>query len=141
MMDAERFEQLAAAYGGAPERWPEAERDAALAFMAADRTAAERILFEARLIDAALDASPQPQVSQALRDRILADAPRPRTERKLGFEWFGLRGWAAGAAMAAACAVGVVTGAFTVQQMAAHDADSLIAQAAEAPLEAEEYLG
>jgi hypothetical protein len=127
-MDAERFAALTAAYGGEPQRWPQAERAGAAAFMAADRTLAERILFEARMIDALLDASPAPRASHALREAILASAPQPRPERRPLFD-FGR--WAvAGAALACACVVGVMAGAGAVQRVTADSqADAIIADA------------
>jgi len=140
-MDAERFAQLISAYGAAPDRWPEGEREAALAFMAADRPRAERLLFEARMIDAALDASPAAQPSQALRAAILAAAPPPRPERRSLFGWTGVPGWAAGAGLAAACAVGVLTGVVAVESLSAESPDTLIAQAYETPADVTEILG
>lgn len=74
IMTAQRFADLAAAWGGDLRRWPEAEREAARAFAAADPSAAERVLFDARQLDAALDLSPRPAVSAALRDRVIASA-------------------------------------------------------------------
>lgn len=139
-MNAERFEILTSAYGADVRRWPAGERDAALAFMAADKVQAERILFEARQVDAALDASPAPQVSQALRDAILAAAPPPRPERK---PFFDFSRWAvAGAALACACVVGVMAGAGAVQRITADaQADALIADVADLPVDEQEILG
>ncbi|HYE43681.1 MAG TPA: hypothetical protein VEA15_09845 [Caulobacteraceae bacterium] len=139
-MNTERFETLIAAYGAEPSRWPAAERDAAMAFMASDRAAAERLLFEARMIDAALDASPTPQVSHALRESILAAAPRPRPVRSGGFGW---PAWLrAGAGLVAACAVGAAAGGLTITQLAgAAQADSILAQASDLPVDEQEFLG
>ena len=139
-MNAERFEILTSAYGADLRRWPAAERDAALAFMAADKLRAERILFEARQVDAALDASPAPQVSHALREAILAAAPQPRPERRPVLD-FGR--WAiAGAALACACVVGVMAGAGAVQRVTADaQADALIADGADLPVDELEILG
>lgn len=139
-MNAERFETLTSAYGADLRRWPAAERDAALAYMAADKVRAERILFEARQVDAALDASPAPQVSHALRDAILAAAPPPRPERRPLFDFSR---WAiAGAALACACVVGVMAGAGAVQRITADaQADALIADVADLPVDEQEILG
>lgn len=139
-MNAERFETLTSAYGADLRRWPAGERDSALTFMAADKARAERILFEARQVDAALEASPTPQVSHALRDAILAAAPPPRTERK---PFFDFSRWAvAGAALACACVVGVMAGAGAVQRITADaQADALIADVADLPVDEQEILG
>lgn len=127
-MDAERFEALAAAYGAEPRRWPVAERAAAQAFMEADRAGAERLLFESRLVDAMLDASPVPAASVGLRDAILASGPQPRPDRR---PLFDIGRWAAaGAALACACVVGIVAGAGAVQRITADgQADAIIADA------------
>lgn len=139
-MNTERFENLIAAYGAEPSRWPEAERKAAMAFMASDRAAAERMLFEARMIDAALDASPTPQVSHALRERILAAAPREKPAASPAFGW--PRWLRAGAGLVAACAVGAAAGGLTITQLAgAAQADTILAQASDLPMDEQEILG
>lgn len=128
-MDAQRFEQFTAAYGGDPIRWPEAERGAALAFQRDHRATAERILFEARLIDAALAAAPSQAASAGLRERVLAAAPRPRPQRLR----LAAPGWLPGAGLAAACAVGVLAGSLAVERVSAPiEADMLVAEAAPA---------
>ncbi len=139
-MNAERFESLTSAYGADLRRWPAAERDSALAFMAADKVQAERILFEARQVDAALDASPAAEVSHALRAAILASAPPPRPERT---PFFDFSRWAvAGAALACACVVGFMAGAGAVQRVTADgQADALIADVADLPVDEQEILG
>ena len=87
-MNAERMRLLAEAYGADKRRWPRAERVAAEAFVAADPSQAERLLFDARQTDAALDASPRPMVSNALRDAVIASAMAaglsPNTARSAG---------------------------------------------------------
>ena len=139
-MNTDRFEQLIAAYGAEPSRWPETERAAAEAFVSANRAAAERLLFEARLIDAALDASPTVQVSHELRQRVLAGTPRPRPERRSSF-W--APGWArAGAGLVASCAVGVAAGSLAMDRVASSaQADAILAQADDMPLDEQEILG
>lgn len=151
-MDAERFEHLAAAYGGDPGRWPQAERTAALAFLAADKVAAERILFEARQVDAALDSSPQPQASRALRDAILAAAPQApvsapvwtpvsaQVERKPRFDWG--RWLAPAAGLVCASVVGLYGGAAVMQYVTADArADAFVAEAVAPSLDEQEILG
>jgi len=147
-MNAERFESLAAAYGGDPNRWPEADRDAALAFLAADRGTAERLLFEARQLDAALDASPAPAVSHALRDAILASAPRERAPARSGGGFFHdllFGGFGRGlmvAGLGAAAVLGVAAGATVTQNViAGAQADAIVAEAGVPAFEDTEILG
>ena len=73
-MNAQRFQNLAEAYGADLRHWPEAERGAARAFMDADPHGAERLLFEARQMEQALDATPRPAVGHDLRERVIAMA-------------------------------------------------------------------
>lgn len=54
-MNIQRFKELIEAYGTRSERWPEADRPAALIFLEADRDAVE-IINELRRLDEALDA-------------------------------------------------------------------------------------
>jgi hypothetical protein len=108
-----RFQGLADAYGGDIARWPEAERSAALAFAEADPTA-EGILAEATALDRMLAASPTPAPSLALREAIVASAPRPRG-RAIGRRWVGL-----GASLAAASVAGVLAGAAAAPIAASH---------------------
>lgn len=131
-MDAQRFESLTAAYGAEPGRWPQVERAAALAFQRDNRAAAERILFEARMIDAVLDAAPTQAPSAELRDRVLARAPRPRSGRPRVL--FGAPRWLPSAGVAAlACAVGMWVGSVAVERAAAPiQADMLVAEVAPA---------
>ncbi len=103
-MNADRFEQLIDAYGARPERWPPAERAAAEQWLAATPDALAR-WDEARTLDEALDAWTAPTPSAALRERILATAPRPRRQPAPA------RIWWAGIGLAAACAMGMVVGA------------------------------
>lgn len=128
-MDAQRFESLTAAYGADPGRWPQAERDAALAFHRDHRGVAERILFEARMIDAALAEAPAQAVGAGLRDRVLASAPRPRAKPER--RGFAAPAWLPGAGLAAACAVGLLVGSAAAERVAGPvQADQLIAEAA-----------
>ena len=116
-MDLERVEQLIAAYGAEPARWPageraEAERLASGADLAAGLEAE-------RALDAALDAYAAEAPSLALRQRILVGAPRPRQTRA----WRPSGGfWLSGASLAAACVVGVVFGVSLGGAMAGSEA-------------------
>jgi 1,6-anhydro-N-acetylmuramate kinase len=109
-MNADRMRDLAEVWGGDLRRWPETERWAAEAFSREAPETAERALFAARQLDAALDAAPRPVVSAELRDRVIASATtaglRARTV------WPGLRKllWVGGAGWAAAACAGVVFG-------------------------------
>ena len=73
-MNADRMRDLAEAWGSDLRRWPDAEREAAGWFAGTRPDEAERALFSARQLDAALDAAPRPVVSAALRDRVIASA-------------------------------------------------------------------
>lgn len=105
-----RFAELAEAFGGDLRRWPEAEVATARAWIEANPIAAERALFEARQMDAVLYASPNPVVSTALRDRVIASAAT--AGRTAQTAWPSLRKllWIGGAGWAAAACAGVVFG-------------------------------
>ncbi|KQS55305.1 hypothetical protein ASG17_04210 [Brevundimonas sp. Leaf363] len=111
-MNVQRVHSLIEAYGADHRRWPESEREAARALIAAQPTAFADALAEADAADAWLDAAPRPHVSAALRDRIIAQAPtagrgwmiRPHLN-KLGWALAG--GWAAAAFAGAVAGVGL----------------------------------
>ncbi|CAN5204005.1 hypothetical protein BH10PSE2_BH10PSE2_25310 [soil metagenome] len=140
-MNADRLTQLAQAYGADRRRWPQAERAAVEALLRSDPQA-ERLLFDARQTDAALDASPRPMVSTALRDRVIASAMAagltPQKARRVWDRlvvWFGA-GWAA-----AACA-GVIAGANLTQHLNADArADAVLYQSSLAGVDDTEVLG
>lgn len=73
-MNRERFEQILAAYGAEPRRWPEAERADAEAFAAANPDAAPVVADEAGLDRMLAHAGDTPDTS-ALAARILAQRP------------------------------------------------------------------
>lgn len=142
-MTAERFAALADAYGAEPRRWPVAERAAAEAFLRDQGVAAERILFSARMLDAALDASPAPSPSADLHDRVAALAARaglrPRPRRPLVKSPLA---WASGVGWAAACAAGLLAGVNVTSQLAADAAmDAVLYQAALSGPDDTEVLG
>jgi hypothetical protein len=102
-MDAERFEVLAQAYGADLRRWPAEAREPARALLAAF-PGLQSVLAEADALDAALDAW-RVEAPPALRDKVLAAAPKPRRRG------FGLGLWLSGAGFAAAAtAAGAVAG-------------------------------
>ena len=74
-LSADRFKAIVDAYGADPLHWPDAERDAALRFLAEDARA-QAWLDEARALDALLDAGLEiasPEDEQAQLDRVLAN--------------------------------------------------------------------
>lgn len=130
-MDEARLRALADIWGADLRRWPMADADAARAWSVANPVSAERALFDARQLDAALDASPQPVVSMALRDRVIASATAaglkvrdawPAALKRLF--WIGGVGWAA-----AACA-GVVFGTTLGGRIAAERQTDLVLEQA-----------
>lgn len=111
-MTRERFADLAEAYGGEIARWPPGEREAAAALMAADPDFTGPALAAASRLDETLDQWAAPPVRAALRDAVLAMAPRPR---RAAWSWavrFGL-----GAGLAGACASGLAVGALFLGAM------------------------
>lgn len=78
MVTEERFKAIVDAYGATPERWPEAERAGATAFMAENRPVAEIWIDEARVTDAMLDllkTADSSEDTQRLLWRTLAQMP------------------------------------------------------------------
>lgn len=112
-MNPTRFQGLAEAYGGDMARWPDAERPAAAAFARADPTSGA-ILADATALDRLLGASLAPAPSLALRDAIVAAAPRPRG-RAMSRWWVGL-----GASLAAASVAGILAGVAAAPIAASH---------------------
>jgi hypothetical protein len=124
-MTPERFEALAEAWGGDVSRWPEDEREAAAAWMAAEPARAGAILARAAELDAALAAYAPMRASLGLADRIAGGAPKPRAR------WVGwLLPAGMGAGLAAACAAGMVLGAQLSAAAAAGD-DAVVAAMAD----------
>ena len=141
-MTADRLNQLAEAYGADWRRWPEHERAAARALLEADPLAADRLLFAARQIDAALDASPTAAVSAALRDRVLASALAAGLTPQRAGRALGRLAWLFGAGWAAAACAGVVAGAnLTLHLTADEQADAVLYQAALSGVDDTEVLG
>lgn len=146
-MNAERLKTLAEAYGADPRRWPEAERARAVDFMKADSARAERILFEARQLDLALDASTSPRATHELREQVIAMAAgaglRPRRRGAAFGVWpAGRLAWASGAGWAAACAAGVMFGMGATSHLVANaEADAVLYQASFEAVDDTEVLG
>jgi len=98
-ISAERLRSIIAIYGASADRWPEDERDAALALSA--RSEPARAAREAAAgLDAALDGLHPPPPTDALAARVRGIAvpperPRPANLRRSPLAAiFGTRGWA-----------------------------------------------
>ena len=75
-MTLDRLREIVEAYGAAAHRWPVAEREAALALVAANSDA-RALVDEALTLDLMLDAAPAPEPASAeLVARIMAARPR-----------------------------------------------------------------
>jgi hypothetical protein len=138
-MTPERFIALVEAYGADRRRWPEAERTAAEAFAAAHPEVAGPALAAADDLDAVLHRSPTPQVSAALRGRVIAAASAaPRAGRR----WINRLGLVFGAGWAAAAAAGVVAGVMLTGHVTADvQADAVLYQASLTGMDDTEVLG
>ena len=140
-MNAQRFQNLAEAYGADLRHWPEAERGAARAFMDADPHGAERLLFEARQMDLVLEASSRAVVSHNLRERVIALAATAGLKPRARFA-FGRLAWASGAGWAAACAAGILVGLNLSQPAVSRaEADAVLYQSQLLALDDTEVLG
>ncbi len=130
-MTRERFEALAEAHGGAIARWPEEARAAAEAFVSEQPQAARAILARAESLDAALDAWRPPAPGHALRERVIAAAPKA-VRRAVRWTW--VIGAGAGAGLCAATAAGLLLGAtLSFQTSQADEPVSSVMTAYEAP--------
>ncbi|HEV2081547.1 MAG TPA: hypothetical protein VGR32_03730 [Brevundimonas sp.] len=150
-MKRERFENLAGTYGGDLRRWPGSDRAAAERLLA-DAPELRAVLDEAATLDVLLHASPTPSPSPALRDRVIAAAPKPARLPALA----GLAGWAGvlspagwsrtgvafGAGWAAATCAGVVAGLMLTQTLTADaQADAVLYQASLSAVDDVDLLG
>jgi hypothetical protein len=106
-MTEDRFLQLASAYGADLSRWPEPERAAAAEVLAARPDIAVALLAAERQLDAALGRYAAEDAGAALRQRIIASAPR---QRSVGRVWRWAVGAGLGLGLAASCAAGVAAG-------------------------------
>ena len=108
-MSIGRFEDLTEIYGGDIARWPEGEREAARALLAANRRRLGPALAAAAQLDRLLDMAPAQHPDAALLGRLIAAAPRPAGT---GRRWIAGLGAALGlsAAAFAGIAVGVAVG-------------------------------
>ena len=142
-MTSERFLALAAAYGADWRRWPEAERESARAFAAAEPTVAGPALAEADAADALLHASRAPHPSMALRDRVIASAAEAGLKARLeGRRWLDRLAITMGAGWAAAACAGIVAGVMMTSWLTADaQADAVLYQASLLGVDDSEVLG
>lgn len=142
MMTLDRLTALADAWGGDLRRWPLADQAEAERLLATD-PAARAVLDAAATFDALLSASPRPQASTALRDRVIAAATgaglKPRPARRF---WLDRLVLASGAGWAAAACAGVIAGlSLTTHMTADVQADAVLYQATLAGVDDTEVLG
>lgn len=142
-MTAERFIALVSAYGADARRWPESERSEAQAYLAAQPEAAGAVLAEADAVDALLHAAPTPQVSMALRGRVIASAAEAGLKaRKHGRLWLDRLALLFGAGWAAAACAGVAAGVIMTGHLTADaQADAVLYQATLQGVDDSEVLG
>lgn len=142
-MTSERFLALIAAYGADARRWPEDERAAAKALVAANPAAVHAVLAEADAVDALLHLSPSPQPSMALRDRVIASAAEAGLKaRREGRRWLDRLAVALGAGWAVAACAGVAAGVMMTTHLTADaQADAILYQASLMGVDDTEVLG
>lgn len=142
-MTSERFLALIAAYGADARRWPEGERAAAKALVAAEPAAVHAAMDEADTVDALLHLSPCPQPSIALRDRVIASAAEAGLKaRRHGRRWLDRLALAFGAGWAVAACAGVAAGVMLTTHLTADaQADAVLYQASLMAVDDTEVLG
>jgi hypothetical protein len=111
MMTNDRFKELLDAYGADPARWPQSEREAALAF-AKSSDEARRLLDEAAALDRLIDLADTAAVTPALQARILAAFPQPRRAGVIASLMPGRPTWIPITALAASLLLGLGVGTF-----------------------------
>ncbi len=102
-MTPTRFAALAEAYGGRIETWPEAEQDAALAYLV-ENPASEALLTAQTALDSVLAAWTVPGPGAALAGRIVSSVGRGNALARR------LKLWVSGLGAAAALASGIAVG-------------------------------
>jgi hypothetical protein len=110
-MTSKRVSELIAAYGAAPEKWPAAERAAALALLGQNPALRAERQQMARL-DAALDRwpSPAPQLDPVALAAYVSATPQRRASARRSFLRFPLLAWPNAAGLAAAALAGFLVG-------------------------------
>ena len=121
-MTPERFAEIVGAYGSRPDRWPQAERDAALAFLQRHPEAISERRAEASLLDGLLDSSVVAPAGRELQQAILQAAsmrqvapalkvgarPKPTLWQRAGFWGAGIVGIGLAGALAGAMTLAIV---------------------------------
>lgn len=119
-LDLDRFRTIVEAYGSDPSKWPEAEKEAALSFLAGSSEAAtivDQAVQLDRMLDRVLQAQPSPEL-----ERIVAAIPERsrstsiRTElgdRQTMVPFASL--WKSALAASLAVVLGIVTGIATAE--------------------------
>ena len=102
-MTEDRLIELIEAWGADPSAFPEAERAAARAMLAAQPARFAAVIAEARALDAALARLPEILHSAALTGRLAASAPSPKAAAS-GFRLPKLAPWAPASGVAALAA-------------------------------------
>ena len=114
-MNKQRFQALAAAYGGAISRWPITERGAARLFAFSRPGSTRDSLRDERRVDSILQRSANPILGLAMRKSMIESAVCLRETARERRSWFGA---ILGAGLAAACAAGIGAG-FAIAPLAA----------------------
>lgn len=142
-MTSERFLALIAAWGADARRWPEGERAAAQAFVAAHPDLAREALAEADSVDALLHLSRALQPSMPMRDRVIASAAAAGLKaRRQGRHWLDRLTLAFGAGWAVAACAGVAAGVMMTTHLTADaQADAVLYQASLMGVDDTEVLG
>ena len=120
-MTRERFEELAAAYGGDIARWPAPWREEAALLVASAPAFAHAVLARESALDGLLDEQARAPAPAALIERIVTSAPQRRARRTWSL-WLAPAGL--GAALTAVAVCGVMLGA----QFGAHAAGDTASQ-------------
>lgn len=129
----ERVLALIDAYGGEPERWPDREREAAVAMLSGDPDLA-RAAEDARALDLAMDTLPAPVPSPALRVALKEIPDRHGGLLEVVASWFGV--WRPAAGLAVAAALGIVIGAANPDlPLPGFETASVVEEAAEAEID------
>ena len=108
---AERVRAILAAYGGAPQRWPQDERDAAVALIESDPNLGTDMA-DARDLDATLALHPEPPVLtiNPLAIAAVARAVSAQQPGNNGVAQHQTRFWPRAASLAAAAVLGFAVG-------------------------------
>jgi hypothetical protein len=107
-MTPERFAELVEIYGAELRRWPEEQRDAAMAYVETHPQDAEKALQAARMLDGALDRYVVPGPGAGLATAIIEAAPPLRAAARR------LKIWRQGASFAALGLAGALAGALAI---------------------------